>query len=309
MLGLSAVASGNAPAALLSALLLGAILGFLPFNLSHHRKTFLGDAGSMLLGFLLPAIAIAGARFTGDSTGVLVVLGAAAIPVLDTLTTIVRRRRNGVGHLPPRLDARAPPADPVRTDAEAHRARHPRDDAAPAPGRCVAVLVPGLAVCGSLPRSRSASPFWASRSSAGATTRRPERVPGDPLLPAGCAGRHDARLRGDVAMAEILADGTVLADGGAAPRAPESPRLARAAHEPVRPTSCPRGSRPGRTATASAPPRRRSPRPLCAWFARRIRWPRRPPRPLRPRSSSRRARSSRSAGPEGSGRSSPRARD
>jgi hypothetical protein len=93
-LGLTGVLEGNFLLASLGTILFGAVLGFLPFNFAK-RKTFLGDAGSMLLGYSMAAIAIVGARFSGESTSVFVVLACGAIPILDTTTTIVRRARNG----------------------------------------------------------------------------------------------------------------------------------------------------------------------------------------------------------------------
>ncbi len=97
MLGLLGVLEGNVLLTALSTILLGSILGFLPFNLSRKRKTFLGDAGSMLLGYMLPVVAIAGSRFSGDSSALIVVLAAAIMPIFDTATTITRRFRNRAG--------------------------------------------------------------------------------------------------------------------------------------------------------------------------------------------------------------------
>jgi UDP-GlcNAc:undecaprenyl-phosphate GlcNAc-1-phosphate transferase len=93
-LGLAGVVQGNYVLASLSVILLGAVLGFLPFNFLRE-KTFLGDAGSMLLGYLLGVTAIAGAWFSGQSTSLVIGLAAAFVPILDTTTTIVRRFRNG----------------------------------------------------------------------------------------------------------------------------------------------------------------------------------------------------------------------
>jgi UDP-GlcNAc:undecaprenyl-phosphate GlcNAc-1-phosphate transferase len=75
-----------------------AIVGFLVFNLrlsSHGRaKAFLGDAGTMMLGFLLAVMAIIA---TTGNNGVppAVVLWICALPLLDGLTTIMRRSRAG----------------------------------------------------------------------------------------------------------------------------------------------------------------------------------------------------------------------
>lgn len=106
--GISAVAAfalavtgalqGNLVLAALSLVILGAILGFLPYNLGRGPKTFLGDSGSMLLGYCLATAAVAGSRFAGgDWTPFLVALAAGTVPILDTATTIARRLRNGKG--------------------------------------------------------------------------------------------------------------------------------------------------------------------------------------------------------------------
>ena len=71
----------------------GAVLGFLRSNLSH-RRIFLGDAGSMLLGLWLAGLSLGLGVRTPSLP--LVVVVAMAIPILDTATTIWRRRRRGL---------------------------------------------------------------------------------------------------------------------------------------------------------------------------------------------------------------------
>lgn len=75
----------NQPAlALLVIILLGASLGFLPFNW-HPARIFLGDSGSQTFGYLLAAAAIiSGGKL---ATAALVL----AIPILDALWAIIRR--------------------------------------------------------------------------------------------------------------------------------------------------------------------------------------------------------------------------
>lgn len=97
-MAMAGVLLGNAVLAALALCLLGSVLGFLPFNLRSERKTFLGDAGSMLLGYGLAVTALVGARFGhGDVTPLVVAMAGACVPVLDTATTIVRRSRHGTG--------------------------------------------------------------------------------------------------------------------------------------------------------------------------------------------------------------------
>ncbi|MBW8014689.1 MAG: undecaprenyl/decaprenyl-phosphate alpha-N-acetylglucosaminyl 1-phosphate transferase [Planctomycetes bacterium] len=71
--------------------LIGGVFGFLPFN-RHPAKIFMGDAGSMLLGFMVAALFILfanqGPRWLMAS---IIVFG---LPILDTATALVRRAIN-----------------------------------------------------------------------------------------------------------------------------------------------------------------------------------------------------------------------
>lgn len=71
--------------------LIGGVCGFLPFN-RHPAKIFMGDAGSMLLGFMVAALftlfANQGPRWLMAS---IIVFG---LPILDTGTALVRRAIN-----------------------------------------------------------------------------------------------------------------------------------------------------------------------------------------------------------------------
>lgn len=93
-LAIAGVLNGNYVLASLSTILFGAVLGFLPYNF-RKEKTFLGDSGSMLLGYLLGVSALAGSWFSGSTIPVFVGVACAVVPILDTLTTILRRARNG----------------------------------------------------------------------------------------------------------------------------------------------------------------------------------------------------------------------
>src|SRR5204863_9508864 len=73
---------------LLPLALLGALVGFMPFNFSPAR-IFLGSSGALFLGLALGAIAIIGSAKLASA---LLVLG---IPILDTAWQIVRRIRDG----------------------------------------------------------------------------------------------------------------------------------------------------------------------------------------------------------------------
>jgi UDP-GlcNAc:undecaprenyl-phosphate/decaprenyl-phosphate GlcNAc-1-phosphate transferase len=94
------VVRGDAWLAVGAASLGGACLGFLPRNLSPPARIFLGDGGSMPLGFAAAVLVMVAA---GTSTvawqSLLVALLLVGIPALDTSLVIVSRRRRGVSLL------------------------------------------------------------------------------------------------------------------------------------------------------------------------------------------------------------------
>jgi UDP-GlcNAc:undecaprenyl-phosphate GlcNAc-1-phosphate transferase len=75
--------------------LFGALVGYLPFNFPPAR-IFLGDTGSLLIGLCLSVIALEGYRKTA-LLAFIVPLIALAVPLLDTLLSILRRLRSGKG--------------------------------------------------------------------------------------------------------------------------------------------------------------------------------------------------------------------
>lgn len=96
-------------AAFLTAVLSGAILGFLPYNF-NPASIFMGDTGAQLLGFLLAAISIEGAIKSAATVAISVPILALGIPIYDTLFAMIRRKVNGKsimeadrGHLHHRL--------------------------------------------------------------------------------------------------------------------------------------------------------------------------------------------------------------
>ncbi len=69
--------------------LVGALLGFLPFNFAPAR-IFLGDSGALFIGYVLALLALEGYRQMTVLTFVVPLL-ALAVPILDTLLSILRR--------------------------------------------------------------------------------------------------------------------------------------------------------------------------------------------------------------------------
>jgi UDP-GlcNAc:undecaprenyl-phosphate GlcNAc-1-phosphate transferase len=73
--------------------ILGAMLGFLPYNF-NPANIFMGDCGSLLLGYLLVTVILLLAE-KGDPNLVMAGLVVIAVPALDTLLAIVRRKMRG----------------------------------------------------------------------------------------------------------------------------------------------------------------------------------------------------------------------
>ncbi|HWH68806.1 MAG TPA: MraY family glycosyltransferase, partial [Candidatus Sulfotelmatobacter sp.] len=78
----------------LTAALAGAAIGFLRYNF-NPAKIFMGDAGSMFLGFTLAAVSVHGPLKTTATVGVFVPVLALALPIFDTAFAIIRRLANG----------------------------------------------------------------------------------------------------------------------------------------------------------------------------------------------------------------------
>ena len=103
------VMAGHLDAAALAAALVGATFGFLKWNF-NPAKIFLGDSGSLLLGFCLGIISLMGNVHVTGLTTILVPMVMVGVPILDTFAAIVRRTRVGIsigtadkGHIHHRL--------------------------------------------------------------------------------------------------------------------------------------------------------------------------------------------------------------
>jgi UDP-GlcNAc:undecaprenyl-phosphate/decaprenyl-phosphate GlcNAc-1-phosphate transferase len=115
------VVRGDVWLAVGAASLAGACMGFLPRNLALPARIFLGDGGSMPLGFaaaVLVMVAAGTSKVAWES--LLVALLLVGIPALDTSLVIISRRRRGVSiltggrdHLTHRVRRRLPSARAV----------------------------------------------------------------------------------------------------------------------------------------------------------------------------------------------------
>lgn len=77
----------------LALILLGSLLGFLKYNF-HPAQIFMGDSGSMFLGFTLAALAITGLAKGAAVISVFIPIVILGIPILDTFFAILRRYLN-----------------------------------------------------------------------------------------------------------------------------------------------------------------------------------------------------------------------
>lgn len=98
--GLLAVTQGDVLLGALSLSVSGACLGFLPYNLRRPARVFLGDGGSMPLGFLVGAVLMAVPVGEDSKWAVLLVAGLLfGLPLLDMGFRILSRRRRGISLL------------------------------------------------------------------------------------------------------------------------------------------------------------------------------------------------------------------
>ncbi|WP_113922230.1 glycosyltransferase family 4 protein [Cognataquiflexum aquatile] len=78
---------------------IGGLFGFLRFNLSKSQKVFIGDAGSLMMGFILVVSGIRLIQSAQNTANVsLVILGVVAvmlIPVFDALRVFRKRMKSG----------------------------------------------------------------------------------------------------------------------------------------------------------------------------------------------------------------------
>jgi UDP-GlcNAc:undecaprenyl-phosphate GlcNAc-1-phosphate transferase len=103
------VVNGDTLMTLFTATLGGAVLGFLFYNF-NPASIFMGDTGSMFLGFVLATTSIATHHKSSTAVAVIVPIIALGVPIADTLLAMVRRAVRGVpmfsadrGHIHHRL--------------------------------------------------------------------------------------------------------------------------------------------------------------------------------------------------------------
>ena len=88
--------NGYGPDIVLVTAFIAALVGFLVYN-SHPASIFMGDSGSLFLGFILATFSLPSSGEVMSGLTYLVPVLALGLPILDTLTAIVRRASQGNG--------------------------------------------------------------------------------------------------------------------------------------------------------------------------------------------------------------------
>ena len=86
--------TGDFTSALITAILTGACLGFMPYN-KNPAKIFMGDTGALFLGYTLSIISVQGLFKLHTMLSFLVPISIFALPIFDTLVAILRRVLHG----------------------------------------------------------------------------------------------------------------------------------------------------------------------------------------------------------------------
>lgn len=85
-----ALSLGHPIIALLGLILLGSTLGFLVFNF-YPAKIFMGDTGSMFLGYMISVLSVIGLTKSAAIFSLLIPIIILAVPIIDTTFAIIRR--------------------------------------------------------------------------------------------------------------------------------------------------------------------------------------------------------------------------
>ncbi|MFQ6070825.1 MAG: hypothetical protein ACE5LC_09935 [Candidatus Aminicenantales bacterium] len=134
----------NIGIALISLILAGSILGFLRYNF-HPARIFLGDSGSLLLGFLLAVLSLKGASKGATLVSVAAPILALGLPIMDTFLTMLRRFLKSIHLIDYTYETAesASPACPQKSSANGSRPSHRSraSEGSPADGAsCVAPI-------------------------------------------------------------------------------------------------------------------------------------------------------------------------
>src|SRR3954467_9218408 len=88
-----ALSRAKTAAAILSAIVFGACVGFLRHNF-YPARIFMGDSGALLLGFVLATISVQGLLKTAATVALFFPLLVLAVPIVDTTFVVARRLKH-----------------------------------------------------------------------------------------------------------------------------------------------------------------------------------------------------------------------
>jgi hypothetical protein len=90
-----ALVFGHSLVAVIAIILSGALIGFLRYNF-NPASIFLGDSGSLLIGFMLATLSIQGSQKASTAIAVAIPILTFGLPVIDTGFTLIRRFISGM---------------------------------------------------------------------------------------------------------------------------------------------------------------------------------------------------------------------
>ncbi|WP_051412048.1 glycosyltransferase family 4 protein [Halonatronum saccharophilum] len=93
-IGLISFGQGNLVVAALALILAGSTVGFLRYNF-NPAQIFMGDTGSMFLGYILATVSLIGAVKSATAVTILVPVIVMGVPIFDTSFAFIRRLING----------------------------------------------------------------------------------------------------------------------------------------------------------------------------------------------------------------------
>lgn len=99
-IGIISILTGNINIAIICFVMVGALAGFLRFNLPP-AKIFMGDSGSLTLGFFIATLPLLFPNTELKGKMVLVTIAVLLIPILDVFAAIIRRKRSGLSFFNP----------------------------------------------------------------------------------------------------------------------------------------------------------------------------------------------------------------
>ncbi len=86
--------TGNSVTEVVTIALAGAIVGFLRYNF-NPATIFMGDCGSLVIGFVLSAVSMASSEKASTTVAVAIPVVSFGLPILDTCMAVLRRFLNG----------------------------------------------------------------------------------------------------------------------------------------------------------------------------------------------------------------------